>query len=88
MGSWGCPPHPVFQMDCGLCSQLETWSEHEGHDSELTEQLWDEQAAMFKAAGLDKNYPFDTEASYNEAYYSNAMYDNADRITWIEEHAK
>lgn len=84
----GCPPHDVFQLDSGLCNTLEMWCEKAGYDRELTEQLWDEQAGMFQAAGLDKNFPFDTEESYNHAYYSNAMYDNADRLNWIKEHAQ
>lgn len=53
----GCPPHNVFQLDCGLCSQLEMWCETYCHDKELADQIWDEQAAMFKAAGLDKKLP-------------------------------
>ncbi len=84
----GCPSHDVFQLDCGLCSQLEMWSENQCHAKELTDQLWDEQAAMFQSAGLDKNFPFDTEESYNHAYYANAMYDNPERLNWIKEHAQ
>lgn len=84
----GCPPYTVFQMDSGLCNQLEMWSENQGHDEELTEQLWDEQAAMFQSAGLDKNFPFDTEESYTHAYCANAMYDNPERLNWIKEHSQ
>ena len=82
----GMPPHADFYPECGLCASLYDWADRR-YGSDTVDALYDTQRAMFREAGLDKDFPFDTEESYQQAYMNDAMYRNPKRLAWIKEHA-
>lgn len=83
----GMPPHDDFCRECGLCANLYEWADHR-YGSDTVDALYDAQRAMFREEGLDKDFPFDTEESYNLAWAHETMYRNTKRIDWIKEHAQ
>jgi hypothetical protein len=74
----GCPHSDIFATNWGLCTCLDGWS---GDDDVLHE----EQASLFRSAGLSVAYPFNEDmVCYG---YEHNKTKNEARISWVREQA-
>lgn len=77
--------HPTFSRSLGLCHNF--WLFAGGMDNRVeARDLENELSAQFKAAGLDKAYPFNNgNASLYEQEGSYKHY-NSQRLQWVIDH--
>lgn len=85
----GCPGHPVFKKQAGLCSTLEMWCYYQGCQEYTGTEVRMLLQRQFIRAGLSKSYPFnapDTRIYYDELD-KGTLYENPRRIQWLHDHA-
>ena len=88
--------HNVFSAHEGLCENLERYIDAVSCGTTRGKKIKAEMRAQFIEAGLDDEYPFNSdwskpESDWNLSYGSEAksstMYQNPKRLKWIEDHS-
>lgn len=95
MQTWieaGCPTHPVFVSDDGLCLNLHLFTEKVlGEDWNYSLKLRQVLSKQFSEAGLSWLFPFNEGPNYTDAFReeieNHTLYKNKARLAWVKEHA-
>ncbi|CAB3784557.1 hypothetical protein [Pararobbsia alpina] len=72
-----------FERRRGLCSSFEYWMDARNIDCEHQEEECDGLTRAFRAAGLNRVYPFGGAEEFYEDSDANEMHLNPARIAWV-----
>lgn len=80
----GCPTHPAFVINCGLCRNLGNYLGQLNLNQKEKINVYMELSKQFIDAQLDNQYPFDNG---DMDYKHKPKFTNPRRLRWIIQHA-